>query len=79
MGELLPYGAAQNRIRPLEFLREMACVNSRFRPFRGKAARKRGCDNFRPLPGSGLAYHPYTLAGGPNVRPRTATTPRSDT
>ena len=68
IGELLPYGAAQNRIRPLEFLREMACVNSRFRPFRGKAARKRGCDNFRALPGTGLAYHPYTLAGGPNVR-----------
>ena len=68
IGELLPYGAAQNRIRPLEFLREMACVNSRFRPFHGKAARKRGCDNFRALPGSGLAYHPYTLAGGPNVR-----------
>ncbi len=68
IGELLPYGAARNRIRPLKFLREMACVNGRFRPFRGKAARKRGCDNFRALPGSGFAYHPYTLAGGPNVR-----------
>ena len=67
IGELLPYGAAQNRIRPLQYLREMACVNSRFRPFRGKKARKRGCDNFRPLPGAGFAYHPYTLAGGPNV------------
>ena len=39
----------------------MACVNSRYRPYRGKAARKRGCDNFRALPGSGLAHHPYTL------------------
>ena len=67
IGELVPYGAASNRIRPLEFLREMACVNRRYRPFRGKAARKRGCDNFRAVPGSGLAHHPYTLAGGPNV------------
>ena len=68
IGELVPYGAADNRIRPLEFLREMACVNRHYRPFHGKAARKRGCDNFRPLPGTGLAHHPYTLAGGPKVK-----------
>jgi hypothetical protein len=68
IGELVPYGAADNRIRPLEFIREMACVNRRFRPFHGKQARKRGCDNFHPLPGTGFAHHPYTLAGGPNVR-----------
>jgi hypothetical protein len=68
IGELLPYGANKQRIRPLEFLREMACVDGRFRAFRGKAARRRGCQSFRPLPGSGFALHPYTLAGGPNVR-----------
>jgi hypothetical protein len=67
IGELVPFGAARNRIRPLEFLREMACVNRRYRPFRGKAARKRGCKNFRPIPGSGFAHHPYTFAGGPNI------------
>jgi hypothetical protein len=70
IGELVPYGAADNRIRPLEFIREMACVNRRFRPFRGKQARTRGCDNFHPLPGTGFAHHPYTLAGGPNVKPQ---------
>ena len=68
IGELVPFGAASNRIRPLEFLREMACVNRHFRPFHGKQARKRGCDNFKPLPGTGFAHHPYTLAGGPNVK-----------
>lgn len=68
IGELLPYGASKARIRPLEFLREMACVDKRFRPFRGKAARKRGCRGFRALPGAGFAFHPYTLAGGPNVK-----------
>jgi hypothetical protein len=67
IGELVPFGAANNRIRPLEFLREMACVNRRYRPFRGKAARKRGCKKFRALPGSGFAHHPYTFAGGPNI------------
>ena len=67
IGELIPYGAARNRIRPLEFLREMACVNRRYRPFRGRAARKRGCKNFRAIPGSGFAHHPYTFAGGPNL------------
>jgi hypothetical protein len=70
-GELLPFsrGATRDvRRRPLEFLREMACVNTRFRPYRGSSATKRGCDNFRRLPGSGVAHHPYTLAGGPRVK-----------
>jgi hypothetical protein len=67
IGELVPFGEANNRIRPLEFIREMACVNRRYRPYRGRAARKRGCDHFRALPGSGLAHHPYTFAGGPNI------------
>ena len=71
-GELLPFArgnkTAGKRRRPLEFLREVACVNSRYRPYRGRSARKRGCDDFRPLPGTGVAHHPYTLAGGPGVR-----------
>src|SRR3712207_5021465 len=52
IGELLPYGASRTRIRPLAFMREMACVNRRFRPYRGRAARKRRCNKFRALPGS---------------------------
>jgi hypothetical protein len=70
-GELLPFSrgaTADVRRRPLEFLREMACVNRRFRPYRGSSARKRGCENFRALPGIGVAHHPYTLAGGPRVK-----------
>jgi hypothetical protein len=73
LGELQPYAGTstgKKKVRPLHFLRELACVNRRFRPYRGKAAKKRGCAKFRALPGSGLAYHPYTLAGGPNVRIR---------
>jgi hypothetical protein len=71
-GELLPFARGNKtagvRRRPLEFLREMACVDKRYRPYSGSKARKRGCDDFRPLPGVGVAHHPYTLAGGPTVK-----------
>ncbi len=70
-GELLPYAGISTgniKIRPLTFLRELACVDSHYHPFTGRAAKQRGCQHFRPLPGTGVAYHPYTLAGGPNVR-----------
>ena len=71
LGELLPYvgtGRGSTRTRPLAFLRELACVKRNFRSYRGKAAKKRGCaGRFRKLPGTGLAFHPYTLGGGPNI------------
>jgi hypothetical protein len=70
-GELLPFARGgkiyPSRVSPLAFLREMACVDKRYRPYRGGAAVVRGCTGFSPLPGSGLAYHPYTLAGGPET------------
>lgn len=72
IGELLPFARSnregKKKIRPVAFLRELACVDSHYRAFRGKAAKRRGCAKFKRLPGSGLAYHPYTLAGGPGVR-----------
>jgi hypothetical protein len=71
LGELLPFsrtsGNTSHRTRPLAFLRELACLDSHYRPFKGKTASKRGCKGFKALPGTGLAYHPYTLAGGPGV------------
>jgi hypothetical protein len=70
IGELLPFartGHTTNKVRPIEFLREMACVDSQYHPYTGKAAKARGCTNFKPLPGTGLAHHPYTLSGGPDV------------
>lgn len=72
-GELLPvghrhYGARKN-VRPVEFLREMFCLDRRLRPYRARAAGRRGCRRFRRIAGvSGLAFHPYTRAGGPRVR-----------
>jgi hypothetical protein len=72
IGELLPFTRSSRKstkkIRPLEFLRELTCLDSHYRPYRGNAAKKRGCAGFKSLPGTGLAYHPYTLAGGPNVK-----------
>jgi hypothetical protein len=72
LGELLPFTRTSrntnNKIRPLAFLRELACVDSHYHAFKGKAAKRRGCTGFKSLPGNGLAYHPYTLAGGPGVR-----------
>lgn len=73
MGELLPVGrpptSSRASMRPLEFLRELACVDRRGRPYRGPAARARECTGYEPLPGTGVAHHPYTQSGGPGVRP----------
>jgi hypothetical protein len=70
MGDLLPFARSGKtypaRVSPIRFLRELACVNGRYRAYRGAAAAARGCTNFKPLPGTGIAYHPYTLAGGPD-------------
>ena len=74
LGELLPIGrnptSSRSSVRPLEFLREMACVDRRLRAFHGRAARSRGCSRFRALPARGVAHHPYTPPAGPRVRPR---------
>ena len=70
IGELLPFvreRSSKNKISPVHFLRELACVDSKYRPLTGKSASARGCDGFQPLPGTGLAIHPYTFAGGPRV------------
>jgi hypothetical protein len=65
LGELMPLGAGSPRkVPPLEFLREMACLNRNFRPYRGRAARVRDCGKLGRIPASGLAHHPYTPGGG---------------
>ena len=75
IGELLPFARSGRtgvtKVRPIAFLREMACLDSHYRAYRGSAAKKRGCTRrFRKLPGTGIAYHPYTYAGGPDVPQR---------
>jgi hypothetical protein len=68
LGELMPRGGTDPRkVPPLQFLREMACLDRNYRQYRGRAAKLRGCSRVGRIPTSGLAYHPYTLAGGPTV------------
>ena len=68
LGELMPRGGTDERkIPPLQFLREMACLDRNYRQYRGRAAKLRECSRVGRIPTSGFAYHPYTLAGGPNV------------
>jgi hypothetical protein len=72
IGELAPSaGTSSTKVRPLTFLRELACLDAKYKPYTGSAAKARGCDGFTALPGTGLAYHPYTLSGGPDVPSRT--------
>lgn len=71
MGDLLPFARSGKtypaRVSPIRFLRELACVDSHYRSYRGSAAAARGCTGYQPLPGTGIAYHPYTLAQGPDA------------
>ena len=68
LGELMPRGGASPRkVRPLEFLREVFCLDRRYRQYRGAAKRKRHCRKVGRIPTSGLAYHPYTLGSGPHA------------
>jgi len=73
MGELLPVGKSgttpRSSIRPLEFLREIACVDRRLHAYKGRHAKARGCNGYKAIPVTGLAYHPYALAGGPTKAP----------
>ncbi len=64
VGELASSGragrGARRPIRPLIFLREMACRDARYRPIR------RGrCKNFKPLPIDALGHHPYQFFQAP--------------
>ena len=70
IGELMPgsqSGKANNKVSPIRFLREMACLDSHYHRFTGDAAKKRGCNHFKKIPGTGVAFHPYTFSGGPDV------------
>ncbi len=79
IGETAPRGGKKptqlgNAMAPAEFVRELYCLKRNFRPYRGRAARLRGCPatarargRFRSAhPGlfsaGGYALHPYSLA-----------------
>lgn len=72
IGELAPIGSrSSNKVGPVEFIREMACLDKRYHRFRGRARTARRCPSSLPrIPTSGLAYHPYTSRRGPRSIPR---------
>lgn len=47
---------ANERMAPLTFLRELACVDDRLKPLN-----RPECADFDPLPGDGWSHHPYSL------------------
>ncbi len=75
-GETSPLGSPnrgpRNGIRPVPFLREVACVAPNGQQYAGPAATARHCEDFArfgPLKASAYAHHPYTKKGAPTVRP----------
>jgi hypothetical protein len=50
-------------VPPLQFLRELACVNRKLEPLK-----RSGCTGFTQVPGDGWAHHPYTMQTLPNAR-----------
>jgi hypothetical protein len=77
IGELAPIGSAPRplgaraSLRPALFIRELFCMNRRFRAYTGREARVRDCgdvDRLRVLmrfPRLGFAHHPYTRKDPP--------------
>jgi hypothetical protein len=79
IGETAPAGLSPGLtrgLRPLRFVRELYCLDGKLRPFKGAAAKARGCpgntDSFvaaHPalFNASGWAHHPYSLTTAPRA------------
>jgi hypothetical protein len=75
-GETAPLGSdkrgPRDAIRPVPFLREVACVAPDGSQYTGPAATQRHCEDFArsgPLKATAYAHHPYTKKGAPTVKP----------
>jgi len=64
MGETAPYFRPKLAISPLQFIREMVCVNKRFKRIKGA---KRKCPG-KALKLDGYAHHPYDFTVRPDKR-----------
>jgi hypothetical protein len=74
-GETAPLGVApqseRRPLRPALFVRELFCLDSRYRPYRGSAAKARNCKTvkrlaiLKKLPRLVYAHHPYTKKTSP--------------
>ncbi|CAA9549816.1 MAG: hypothetical protein AVDCRST_MAG88-684, partial [uncultured Thermomicrobiales bacterium] len=84
LAETAPRGARRlstvTPMRPLLFIRELYCLDKRYRPYTGAAARARGCpadaagrrrfvaDHPGLFRSGGWAHHPYGLEASPSTR-----------
>lgn len=66
VGALAAYGRARG-VPPLEFLRELACVDRALRPLR-----RPECRGFERVPGDGFSHHPYSTRTRPDRVERSA-------
>jgi len=66
VGGLAAHGR-RDGIPPLEFLRDLACVDGRLRPVATGE-----CADYRPLQGDGFAHHPYSTRTRPDQVERSA-------
>ena len=66
VGGLASHGRT-NGVAPLEFLRDLACVDRRLRP-----VATGDCADFGPIPGDGFAHHPYSTRTRPDAVERSA-------
>jgi hypothetical protein len=73
-GELAPNAlppANGRASQPVRFLRDFFCLDSKLKALRGAAARARSCTGrYKQIKATGFAYHPYTSADGPTIKPR---------
>ncbi|HEX8648776.1 MAG TPA: hypothetical protein VF715_17905 [Thermoleophilaceae bacterium] len=67
LGETAPIGAPPKRTSPIQFYRDLFCIDSRGRRLRGETARKMGCAKPRPFKVSAVAHHPYVKGAGPPI------------
>jgi len=77
LGETAPIGKrsgtlSRRSMPPVDFLRELFCLDRRGRKLRGASARARGCTRYRALAVTGFAHHPYTRGGSQPPRARAA-------
>jgi hypothetical protein len=59
VGETAPVELPGRIVGPTRFLRRWLCLDSRFRPLRGRAARRERCADPLPVDADGYAHHPY--------------------
>ena len=67
LGETAPIGAPPKRTSPIQFYRDLFCIDARGRRLRGDTAKRMGCSKPRPFKVSAIAHHPYVKGAGPPI------------